>query len=103
MFDLRITFTGECWPWRGKGAWVFVTLPQDQSAEIEFFTTNYHAKRRGWGAVRVSATIGHTVWETSIFPDSQSGCYLLPLKREVRNKEKIVVGNSVNVQLVINV
>jgi hypothetical protein len=102
MFDLEFTFTAECWMWQGKGAWVFITLPVDKSEEIKFFSENIHGKRRGWGAVRVTASIGTTVWQTSIFPDSKRGAYLLPLKLDVRKKEKIAVDDNVKVSIKIS-
>ena len=55
------------------------------------------------GAVRVQATIGETTWQTSIFPHSQSKAYILPVKADVRKKEKILVDNVVEVQLKIEV
>ena len=102
MLDLSFTFTGKCWLWQGKGAWYFITLPEEKSEEIKFFDENMHEKRRGWGAVRVLVTIGNTTWETSIFPASKLGAYMLPVKAEVRKKEKIVVGSDVKVSLKIN-
>jgi hypothetical protein len=47
----------------------------------------------------VSAAIGNTTWKTSIFPDSKAGAYLLPVKAEVRKKEKIEAGSSVLVSV----
>ena len=43
--------------------------------------------RRGFGSVRVRATIGSSTWTTSIFPASQAG-YVLPVKRPVRVAEE---------------
>ncbi len=103
MIDLSFTFTDKCWLWQGKGAWHFITLPEDKSEEIKFFSENMHEKRRGWGAVRVLVTIGNTAWETSIFPDSKRSAYLLPIKADVRKKEKITAGDKVTVKLKINV
>ncbi|MEQ1599178.1 MAG: DUF1905 domain-containing protein [Methylotenera sp.] len=104
MLDLSFSFTGKCWLWQeGKGAWYFITLPKDKSEEIKFFDENMHEKRRGWGAVRVQVTIGVTSWETSIFPSSKQKAYILPVKADVRKKEKIAVGNSVKVKLKINI
>jgi hypothetical protein len=48
-------------------------------------------------------TIGNTTWETSIFPASKLEAYLLPLKAEVRKKEKFSAGDTVTVKLKINV
>ncbi len=104
MLDLSFEFAGECWLWQAeKGAWHFITLPQDKSEEIKYFDENMHEKQRGWGAVRVLVTIGDTSWETSIFPASQLGAYILPVKADVRKKEKIHAGDQVSVHLKINI
>ena len=87
---------------RGKGAWHFITLQQDKSEEINFFSENRQGKRRGWGAVRVQVTIGNTVWETSIFPHAKVDAYILPIKMGVRKKEKITAEDIVKVTLKIN-
>ncbi len=104
MIDLSFEFTAECWLWKAeKAAWHFITLPQDKSEEIKFFNENMHEKQRGWGAVRVTVTIGATSWETSIFPASQLNAYILPIKSDMRKKEKISAGNQVKAQLTISV
>ena len=104
MIDLSFSFSAPCWRWQSQvTAWHFITLPEDKSEEIKFFSENHSAKRRGWGAVRVQATIGETTWETSIFPHAKVSAYILPVKAEVRKKEKILVDNMVKVQLKIEV
>ena len=55
-----------------------------------------------WGAVRVQVTIGHTAWETSIFPHAKLDAYILPIKMDVRKKEKIAAEDNVKVTLKIN-
>ncbi len=103
MIDLSFQFAGTCWLWQAeKAAWHFISLPKDKSEEIKFFHENLTTKKRGWGAVRVEATIGETTWETSIFPQKE-GAYILPIKAAVRQKEKIFEGNEVVVSLVIDV
>lgn len=89
-----ITFTAPLWLWNGKGAWHFVTLPVDDSQIIRMAVP-----RRGWGSVRVKARIGDTSWATSIFPDSKSGAYLLPVKADVRKAEGIAPGDAIEVTL----
>jgi len=102
VIDISFSFYGECWRWQSTAtAWHFITLPQDKSEEIKFFSENVHGKRRGWGAVRVLVTIGNTTWKTSIFPSSELKAYILPVKLDVRKKEKILVGNKVEVKLKI--
>jgi len=56
-------------------------------------------KRRGWGSVRVKATIGKTSWNTSIFPDRKSDSFVLPVKADVRTKEEIGDGDTVGLRL----
>lgn len=103
MLELEFSFTEKCWLWQGKGAWHFITVPTIHSEEIKFFTNNHFAKRRGWGAVRVTARIGNSEWQTSIFPSISLNAYILPLKQEIRKKEKIVVDSTVQVLLNIQV
>jgi hypothetical protein len=51
--------------------------------------------------VKVEARIGFYSWKTSIFPDKKSGCYLLPLKAEVRKALQISDGDEVFVTLTV--
>jgi len=102
MIDLSFTFVGTCWLWQAeKAAWHFVSLPEDKSEEIKFFSHNLSTKKRGWGAVKVTAKIGKTEWRTSIFPQKE-GAYILPIKADVRKKEKVVLERDVEVTLSIN-
>jgi hypothetical protein len=54
---------------------------------------------RGFGSVRVAATIGSSTFHTSLFPHRETGGYLLPVKAEVRRREGIAAGETVWVQL----
>lgn len=93
---MKYSFLAEIWLWEGQGAWHFLTLPGDISAEIkEAFGTG----RPGFGSIRVTATIKDHIWKTSIFPDSKSGSYLLPVKAEIRKKANISAGDQVEVNL----
>jgi hypothetical protein len=94
--DLNLTFSAELWMYHGKGAWYFLTLPKEDFEQIKFLSSQH---QRGWGSVRVTASIGQTTWSTSVFPDTKAGAYLLPVKAEVRKKEQIEVGNIVTVTL----
>ena len=89
-------FRTALWKWQGDAAWHFVTVPFDVSDEIEARTA--HVKR-GFGSVRVRATIGATTWETSVFPDSKAEAYVLPVKAGVRKAERIVPGDEADVEL----
>lgn len=80
------------WLYKGMAGWHFVNVPKKQSAEIKKL---YGTLTRGWGSVPVLATVGNTNWKTSIFPDSKSGSFLLPLKAEVRKKENVTSGKTI--------
>lgn len=91
---MEFTFSGEVWIYSGEGAWYFVTMPNDLADEIQARTAGI---RRGFGSLRVHVTIGESHWATSLFRESKSGSYILPLKKEIRSKEKITEGDLVSV------
>lgn len=93
---VRYQFRSELWIHTGEAAWHFVTLPLDVAEEIAEITEGV---RRGFGSVRVVVTIGATTWSTSIFPDSPSRSFVLPVKKEVRVAEGIDDGSPVDVTL----
>lgn len=100
MLDLDFTFTNEVWIFAAsKASWHFVTLPKEMSADIKAFTKHL---AKGFRSVKVTAKIGETTWSTSIFPDSKTGCYFLPLKASVRKAEGITKADSVTVDLKIS-
>ncbi|PPD15651.1 MAG: hypothetical protein CTY25_04885 [Methylobacterium sp.] len=91
---MLVRFTAPLWLWQGKGAWHFITLPEDESQVIRLAVP-----RKGWGSVRVTATIGESRWQTSIFPDTRRNAYLLPVKAAIRKAEALAVGAAVDVSL----
>lgn len=95
MIDLRFDFKGEIWLWSAKDAWHFITLPREQADEIKFFAKS----RNGFGSLKVSVRIGDSQWKTSIFPDSTSGSFVLPIKKDIRKAENIDAGDQVHCHL----
>ncbi len=89
-------FKAKVWLYPGAAAWHFVTVSEKISATLK---KRYGAHARGFGSLPVSVKIGVTSWTTSVFPDTQSGTYLLPIKMQVRRKEAIGDGDVVRVQL----
>jgi uncharacterized protein DUF1905 len=81
-----ITFDAELWIWEARSAdtWIFVSLPAGVSEEIGDLAAG---RLRGFGSLRVRATIGGSRWRTSIFPDSPRNCYRLGIKRTIRKAE----------------
>jgi hypothetical protein len=87
-------FKAKVWEYQGTGTWHFVTLPQEMGAEIKQL---FGLPRHGWGSIPVEVTIGISTWKTSIFPDKESGSYLLPIKSVVRKAEGMTKGDEVMV------
>lgn len=92
-----ITATSLLWIWKGEaaGRWYFITVPEEQSAEIR---AHAFGDRRGFGSVRVQATIDGVTWRTSVFPLNRGG-YLLPVKAQIRRETGIGAGDEVTVEI----
>ncbi len=88
------------WVYRGPTAWHFVSLPKALSLDIK---KEYRNFAKGWGSLPVIVTLGKTVWNTSIFPDSKSGEYLLPIKASVRKKEGVWEGDILSLKIKLGV
>lgn len=94
------TFTADLWLWDARKAdtWTFVTLPAEISAAVEDHA-DARGPRAGFGSVRVRVRIGTTTWHTSVFPDSATGCFVLPIKKSVRRANEIEAGDAVTIHL----
>jgi hypothetical protein len=84
---VKYAFESPLYLWSAQDNWYFVDLPEDISEEIREVSAPF---RRGFGSVRVDFTCGMTTWRTSVFPDSKAGCYILPIKAQVRKRENLV-------------
>jgi hypothetical protein len=93
---VELEFSGEVWFWRGPSPFHFVTVPPEESAELQALSGQV---TYGWGMVPVEARIGSTAWTTSLFP--KNGGYVVPLKDLVRKAEGIDVGDMVTVWLAV--
>ena len=96
------TFTAPLWRWSAKaesadpGSWSFVTLPHDIAEDIRDALVG---PPRGFGSVKVQVEVGDQRWGTSVFPDKESGSYVLPVKQVVRRVVGIEEGDPVTVTL----
>lgn len=95
-----ITVTAPLWLWSSEGgSWHFVTIPPEESVEIRLESAAAGI-RRGFGSVRVRATINDVAWTTSVFPQKDGG-YLLPVKVAVRRDAQIAAGDDITVSIVM--
>lgn len=120
MDGLEYTFNDVVRLWQGsKSTWHYLSLPQTMSDEIHTLSQYHQSKRRGWGAVKVVATIlaCHSqsllnqsrsdaskpslsiAWQTSIFPAFDHKRYALFLKAEIRKRAGLYEGDQVTIQL----
>jgi hypothetical protein len=94
---MRYVFDAELWQWQARtDGWTFVSLPPGIFDEIRELAG---VQPRGFGSVKVTARIGDTRWATSIFPDTKSGTFVLPIKKAVKVAEGIDHGDVVAVEL----
>jgi hypothetical protein len=95
---MNLEFSGEVWFWRGPAPWYFVTVPEPACGELKAASA---AVTYGWGMIPVIAKIGGTGWTTSLFP--KDGQYIVPVKARVRKTEKVELGDTVTVRLVVDI
>ena len=93
---MTIEFSGTIWYWRGPAPWYFVTVPGEESLELEEASAMVSY---GWGMIPVTARIGRTDWTTSLFP--KNGRYVVPVKAGVRAAEGLDEGDTVMVRLAL--
>jgi hypothetical protein len=72
---MNVEFSGELWFWRGPAPWYFITVPEDSCAALESASS---LVSYGWGMIPVTAQVGATQWQTSLFP--KDGRYIVPVK-----------------------
>jgi hypothetical protein len=90
------TFTSKLWNPETMHAYVFVSVPVEHSEVIRELTEGL---RRGFGSQRVRVSINDSEWATSIFPESATGRFLLPVKKAIREAQDIDVGDTATVTI----
>ena len=101
------TLTTQRWMWttdKAPASWHFLTLDGEVAEAIHGLALMRRlegGRKRGWGSMKVRATVGDTSWETSIFPAKEMGGWLLPVKAAVRKAEGLVAGDMVRVVVAV--
>ena len=85
------TFDGQLFAWNPDrpDSWVFVTLPEVVSDDIEEV-----GEPRGFGSVRIRVRLAGAEWATSLFPSKEQGAYVLPVKKAVRRAAGVEAGDT---------
>jgi hypothetical protein len=87
------SFSGIVQKFPGSGGWVYVAVPPKYTKELKM-------SRRAWGMYPITAGIGTTLWKTKLMM-KKGGDFFVALKADVRNKEKIAVGDRVPVSFTL--
>jgi hypothetical protein len=101
------SLTTPLWIWttdKAPASWHFLTLDGEIAEAIQATALMRRlegGQKRGWGMIKVHASIGDTHWDTSIFPAKDLGGWLLPVKATVRKAEGLVAGDQVTVSVTL--
>ena len=98
-----VVHTGPLWRWTGAsgtGTWHFLTLDGEAGEALSgtALIRKLEGMSRGWGSLKVVATIGESRWSTSVFPAKDTG-WILPVKASIRKAEGVSEGDWVEVVL----
>jgi hypothetical protein len=80
-----------------QGSWYFVTVPQKINTYIKKLKPIY--KKRWRWSIKVHARIARLDRQTSIFPDTKTKSYLLPIKLDIRKKLYLVEDTIVTLSM----
>lgn len=99
----RFTHTARLWRWTSAtapAAWFFITIDgaAGEALSGEALMRKLEGLGRGFGSLKVTARIGNSRWETSVFPSKSEG-WMLPVKAAVRTAEGIGEGDEVELVL----
>jgi len=87
---LELTFRSEVVYWRGPAPFYFVRLP---SVEADLVAKISKQITYGWGVLPVDVTIGGFEFYTALFP--KDGSFFVPLKKAIRDRLGIEIGDEV--------
>lgn len=98
-----VAHTGPIWRWTtpaAPAAWFFVTIDGAAGEALSATALMRRMERlsRGFGSIKVTATLGGSTFKTSVFPSKELG-WLLPVKASVRKAEGVGEGDMVTVLL----
>ena len=96
--NITYKFSAPVWQHPSPGGWYFVSLPIEFSEEIR---QNMKWQEEGWGRMKTKSKIRETSWDTAIWYDTKLGTYILPLKVDIRKKEKIKIGDIFEIEIIL--
>jgi hypothetical protein len=94
---MEFTFKGEVIEWRGPAPFYFIATPAKFTADFKAIASS---KSYGWGVLYANITLPGEYWKTTLMP--KDGCYLIPIKKDIRLKHSFEVGQKVSVTVDFN-
>ena len=89
--------------WQGdRGTYHLVVFKGDEAEAIAMHARLHRlefGKQRGFGSVKVVASIGETEWKSSVFPQSKQTEWVLLINKTVMRKEDLAQGEDLTVTL----
>ncbi|WP_420340887.1 DUF1905 domain-containing protein [Vibrio mexicanus] len=95
---IKYSLEAELWKDSGQGGWHFITFPKALSEHIRMAHGRLES---GWGRLRVEVSCLDSSWSTSLWYDTKSAAYLLPISAKIRKKHKLATRDKLSVSLVI--
>ena len=93
-----LIWTGES---GARAGFVRITGEAAEAIRIAALTGQWLDKRKSRKSAKVVATIGKTRWKNSIFPDAESGGWVMPINQATRISERLEEGDLVQLSVEI--
>jgi hypothetical protein len=90
--------TATAWRSEGPTGRYFVTLPSDVATELR---ERFGGSHEAVGSLPVSVGLGRSIWSTSLYADADSESYVIPIKDDVRLRERVRDQQEVTLRFVI--
>lgn len=90
MKPYRVTAKVELFP--QEGGWHYARVPKSITKELKAFQDR--------GLIAITATLGKTVWNTSLLPMGD-GAHFVVLSNKVRQAEKVKLGDKIELTFVL--
>jgi hypothetical protein len=90
----KFSIKAKLWVWPGNMAWHFVSLDKEISKTIR----DAYPKS---AMVKVKVNIENITWETSLFRNKRDENYIMPIKKQIRNKANIWPEDILNIKIEI--
>lgn len=94
---MKLVFSAEVFEWRGPAPFIFARVSDKEAMQIKEISKII---TYGWGVIPCTVTIGKTSTTTSLFP--KDGGYLVPIKLALSKPEKIELGQTIKLELEMN-